>query len=487
MDLPQTLMSALEISPSSPSFFEVLGSVAQSLSADREEADNLTRCLSTLVESSQATHGVGLLRGESGLSVVAEYGSMDEAMRLSHFTLARLCLETGQAVAEAHGKGWIAATPLPGLDEVFGVLAFAVTDDHRPPQSFLSALGRLVGSGLDASRRYSEMRTAAHRLEKLNRLTTAITSGADLAAVVEPFATEMRGLFDFDRLACGFVNEGGDYVELVTHPESETWGMGGVIPLVGSGVGHSILGSKPVLQKDILHSHRFLEDMKLLEDGIRSYVVLPLLARGKALGVVALGSRRAEAFEPETMVRLQPLISHLALAFDNVHLMQRMRNLSITDEVTPLFNHRFFHQMLEREVKFSDRYKSQVSIAFIDLDRFKPINDVHGHLRGSHALREVGFLLRTAVRETDYPARYGGDEFVIILPQTNTADARVLGEKFRELIEGHTFLQEEGINASIGASVGIATYPDEATSKAELIRLADKRMYEDKALRKTGR
>ncbi len=480
-------MSSPDPSLPSPTFFDALGSVAQSLSADRDEAENLTSCLKTLVESSRASEGIGLLQDQNDLSAVAEFGSLDEATRLAHFTLARLCMETGQAVAEANGEGWLAATPLVGLEETFGVLAFSVADSTRPPQPFLSALGRLVGSGLDASRRYAEMRTAAHRLERLNRLTTALTSGADLAAVVEPFAEEMRGLFDFDRLACGFVNDGGDYVELVNHPADETWGMGGVIPLVGSGFGHAILEGKPVLQKDILHSHRFIEDMKLLEDGIRSYVILPLMTRNKSLGVVALGSKKPEAFEAETMVRLQPLISHLALAFDNVHLMQKMRNLSITDEVTPLFNHRFFHQMLEREIKFSDRYKSQVSIAFIDLDHFKPINDVHGHLRGSHALREVGFLLRTAVRETDYPARYGGDEFVIILPQTDGAAARELGEKFRELIEGHVFLQEEGINAKIGASVGIATYPDEADSKPELIRLADKRMYEDKALRKSGR
>jgi len=480
-------MAPLDPFPTAPTFYEVLGSVAQSLSADRDEADNLTRCLTTLVESSRASQGVALMQGMAGLTAVAEYGSLDEATRLSHFTLARLCLETGQAVVESHNEGWLAATPLVGLEETFGVLAFSVDDASRPPQPFLSALGRLVGSGLDASRRYAEMRTAAHRLERLNRLTTSLTTGGDLGSVVEPFAREMGGLFEFDRLACGFVNEGGDYVELVTHPAEENWGMGAVIPLVGSGLGHAILEGKPVLQKDILHSHRFIEDMKLLEDGIRSYVILPLVARGKSLGVVALGSKRSEAFEEETMVRLQPLISHLALAFDNVHLMQRMRDLSITDEVTPLFNHRFFHQMLERELKFSDRYKSQVSIAFIDLDHFKPINDVHGHLRGSHALREVGFLLRTAVRETDYPARYGGDEFVIILPQTDGSAARSLGEKFRELIEGHTFLQEEGINAKIGASIGIATYPDEARTKPDLIRLADKRMYEDKAVRKSGR
>jgi diguanylate cyclase (GGDEF)-like protein len=102
-------------------------------------------------------------------------------------------------------------------------------------------------------------------------------------------------------------------------------------------------------------------------------------------------------------------------------------------------------------------------------------------------LREVGFLLRAVVRETDYPARYGGDEFVVVLPQTDRTAAVAVGEKLRALIEGHTFLQEEGINARIGVSLGIATYPGETRSKEALIRLADQRMYDDKGERKAGR
>jgi diguanylate cyclase (GGDEF)-like protein len=128
-----------------------------------------------------------------------------------------------------------------------------------------------------------------------------------------------------------------------------------------------------------------------------------------------------------------------------------------------------------------------LSLLFVDLDRFKPINDQYGHLRGSRTLREVGFLIRAAVRETDIPARYGGDEFVVILPQTDGPPARLLAEKLRRLVEGHTFLQEEGINARLGVSLGVATYPAEATTKEALIRLADKRMYEDKESRRTGR
>jgi diguanylate cyclase (GGDEF)-like protein len=121
-----------------------------------------------------------------------------------------------------------------------------------------------------------------------------------------------------------------------------------------------------------------------------------------------------------------------------------------------------------------------LSLLFIDLDNFKIINDTHGHLRGSKVLREVGFLLRAAIRETDIAARYGGDEFVVILPDTDATHAHRLGERMRQLILKSTYLKEEGINARLGASIGLSTFPTEAPTKDELIHLADERMYADK-------
>jgi diguanylate cyclase (GGDEF)-like protein len=216
-------------------------------------------------------------------------------------------------------------------------------------------------------------------------------------------------------------------------------------------------------------------------------VLLPLNCRGRSIGVLALGSQRSAAYDDASLARLQPLADSVALAFENVRLFQRTRELSITDEVTPLYNFRHFHQILDRELKLVDRYQSILSLVFLDLDRFKPINDQYGHLRGSRTLREVGFLIRAAVRETDYPARYGGDEFVVILPQTDYAAGVAFGEKLRRLVEGHTFLQEEGINARLGLSLGVASYPTDGTTKEQLVRMADQRMYEDKGARKSGR
>ncbi len=171
----------------------------------------------------------------------------------------------------------------------------------------------------------------------------------------------------------------------------------------------------------------------------------------------------------------------LSVAIENVKLYQQTKETSILDDVSSLFNFRYFHPALERELKLVTRHKSRLSLLFIDLDKFKQINDSHGHLRGSKVLREVGFLLRAAIRETDIAARYGGDEFVVILPDTDYPQAKRLGERIRQLILRTTYLKEEGINARLGASIGLSTFPTEAPTKEELIHLADERMYRDKA------
>jgi diguanylate cyclase (GGDEF)-like protein len=396
--------------------------------------------------------------------------------------LAREAMSRGETRAEnLKGGGWLMAAPLGNIGSL------AVFDAHplgvAPPAAVLEALAGQIGAYVERVRLSRELAATTARLTLLHRLTSTLTSDMDLTAAVPAFANEIAPLLDFDRLACGFVNDSGDYLEVTGHLKGSGWGFGPVHPVVGSGPGAVLQGGEAVLAPDLLHHHRFIEDLRLLDEGIRSYVLLPLNARGRIIGVLALGSATPEAFDLPTVDRLRAVADAASLALDNVRLLHKTRELSITDEVTPLYNFRFFHQILERELKMVDRYRSCLSLIFIDLDRFKPINDQYGHLRGSRVLREVGFLLRAHVRETDYPVRYGGDEFVVILPQTDGAAAIGLAHKLRRLIEGHSFLQEEGIGARVGASLGVATYPSEATTKDELVRLADSRMYAEKETR----
>jgi diguanylate cyclase (GGDEF)-like protein len=469
-----------------------LVSLVDDLTVERDEAGLLRSTLEHVVGALGLSGGVTFLSsGDEGLVLVpAAELNISDAEGPAARTLAESALERGRPlVRELGGGGWLAAAPLFTRERSLGVLAlYDQRPESLPPDAeLLEALGKQIGTGLDNVRLYAELRASSRRVEVLNRITATLTSGMELKTVIPAFARQIVGLQHFDRLACAFVNDAGDYIELTPYPEGTTWGLGTVIPVVGSGPGFVVLNNRAVLQRDLVHQHRFIEDLRLLEEGIRSYVLLPLNCRGRSIGVLALGSQHSDAYDDATLARMQPIADSAALALENVRLFQKTRELSITDEVTPLFNFRFFHQILDRELKLVDRYKSVLSVIFIDLDRFKPINDQYGHLRGSRVLREVGFLLRAAVRETDYPSRYGGDEFVVILPQTDLGPAMAIGEKLRALVENHTFLQEEGINARLGVSLGVATYPTDASSKETLVRLADRRMYEDKEMRKAGR
>lgn len=463
-------------------------SLVDDLTIESEEEGLLRSTLEHVVSSLALTSGVTFVLGaDADLRTGSQFrfpdGGYEPALELSRRALER----RRPLVKQLADGGWMAATPLRARQREVGTLVLHDTGNTPPDLELLHALGKQLGNGLENVRLYAELLASSTRIEALNRITAALTSGSDLKTVVPAFAREVGVLQEFDRLACGFVNDSGDYIEMVCYPEGASWGLGDVIPVVGSGPGSVVLNNSPFLQRDLVHQHRFIEDMRLLDDGVRSYVLLPLNSRGRSIGVLALGSQKSGTYDEASLARLQPLADSVALAFENVRLFQRTRELSITDEITPLYNFRHFHQILDRELKLVDRYESVLSLVFVDLDRFKPINDKYGHLRGSRTLREVGFLIRAAVRETDYPARYGGDEFTVILPQSDHDAAVAFAEKLRRLIEGHTFLQEEGINARLGVSLGIATYPLEATTKEMLIRLADKRMYEDKEIRKAGR
>jgi diguanylate cyclase (GGDEF)-like protein len=465
-----------------------LVALAGDLTVEREERGLLRSALEHVVGALDLEGGLTLLLDESGEP--QPVGELHAAVPLSiAVALARDVVAGDRPLVREGASGRLAATPLRAGPRTLGVMLLHERAAAEPAldDEGLEAVGKQVGTGLDNLRLYAELRASAARADVLRRVTSAVTSGRDLAAVVPVFAAEMAAVVPFERLACGFVNESGDYIEMVSHPEGTAWGLGGVLPIVGSGPGFVALNDRPVVQSDLVHDHRFLEDMKLLDEGLRSYALFPLRAREHTIGVLALGNQRAFAFDDAALARLQPLADSVGLAFENLRLLQRTRELSITDEVTPLHNFRHFHQALDRELKLVHRYGGQLSLLFVDLDRFKPINDTYGHLRGSRTLREVGFLIRAAVRDTDIPARYGGDEFVVILPRTDGEHAKVLAEKMRRLIEGHTFLQEEGIDARLGVSMGVATFPSEAADKETLIRLADKRMYEDKESRRGAR
>jgi diguanylate cyclase (GGDEF)-like protein len=224
--------------------------------------------------------------------------------------------------------------------------------------------------------------------------------------------------------------------------------------------------------------------------GTAAVIAFPLDCRGRTAGVLVgldrTPSSRAPRFTASTEAALLRALEPGAIALDNALRVARAEALSVTDDLTQLYNSRYLSQVLRRETKRASRSGRPLSLLFIDLDGFKSVNDSHGHLSGSRALVEAAGLIRLSARETDVVARFGGDEFALILPDTGSEGAAAVGERIRDRIDAHRFLQADGFDIHLTVSVGVATLPDVAASTEGLIQAADEAMYQVKEHGKNG-
>jgi diguanylate cyclase (GGDEF)-like protein len=221
-----------------------------------------------------------------------------------------------------------------------------------------------------------------------------------------------------------------------------------------------------------------------------SAVAFPLTSRGRRIGALVALDREPSAREPRlapaVMRAIRVLLEPAAVALDNALQFKRAEALSVTDDLTQLYNSRYLNLVLRRETKRASRSGRPLSLLFIDLDGFKSVNDSHGHLCGSRCLVEAAAVIRSSARETDVVARFGGDEFALVLPDTGGEGAFAVGERIRERICEYRFLVGDGLDIHLTASVGVATLPDVAASSEELVQAADKAMYQVKDSGKNG-
>ncbi len=219
-------------------------------------------------------------------------------------------------------------------------------------------------------------------------------------------------------------------------------------------------------------------------------VAFPLKCRAHTIGaVVALDpapSKQEPRLAPAVLASLRTLLEPSSLALDNALRLQHAEALSVTDDLTGLYNSRYLNQVLRRETKRASRSGRPLSLLFVDLDSFKSVNDAHGHLCGSRTLVEAAGVIRGSARETDVVARFGGDEFAVVLPDTGSEGALAVGERVRDRIAASWFLTDDGFNVRLTTSVGVATLPDVAASAEELLTAADSAMYEVKESGKNG-
>lgn len=221
-------------------------------------------------------------------------------------------------------------------------------------------------------------------------------------------------------------------------------------------------------------------DMSLLNK-YASVVVAPLKKGKTAMGyLLILSTNQKDEYSDVDLGNARFIAEQAALSFENAEKFASAKALAYVDSLTDLYNPRFLDIAIDREIKRSNRSEVPFTVLFMDLDYFKNVNDEHGHLVGSRVLIEVSNLLLHCVRDIDTVIRYGGDEYTIVLVDTDEKTAFKVADRIRQTIEEHPFLEDENLSLNITASIGLATYPNHAGSKKSLLDMADQAMYHGK-------
>jgi len=328
-----------------------------------------------------------------------------------------------------------------------------------------------VAVAVSNARLFAEEQRRSRYLEFLNSVSRSAISSQEPEAMMAEIVGEIEKNFHFDHIGIGILAYASKEIEIKAEAGGAEKNLGRRIPL---GVG--ILGR-------VARSN----EMALVQKGgggrllgilpeARSVLCIPITYGETLLGVLNVESLRENAFEQQEVLILRTLADLLATALHNAFIFKNMQQQSITDGLTGIKTRRFFNEALQSEWKRARRTRRPFSVVLVDLDKFKNINDTKGHLEGDLVLARVGRILEQKSRQSNIVARYGGDEFVVLMPETSIEQAQILCERLRLWIATDTMLNERQITGSFG----VATFPVHGVSPDEVLHIADMGMYNSK-------
>jgi diguanylate cyclase (GGDEF)-like protein len=344
----------------------------------------------------------------------------------------------------------------------------------------LAGLGKKY---LQIAKHGSKTQMLVLELYSLFKISSTLSDKLDMAETLKAIKKIIREVFPCNHFFLFLLDEERDVLTLsssfglsknntmqeTTLPQAGIWGK-------------ALKTRRPVYLKNLAaHGSRLLLPGNLKTGAL---LAVPLLADGvKPIGVIALQRPATNSFGKDEVELLRKIAGQTALVLDRIAQYQHHRELSFTDELTGMFNRRYFNQRFDREMQRALRYERPLTAIMIDIDHFKTFNDNHGHLMGDRVLRIVAELLESNIRKADIPARFGGEEFVILLPEIDKEHGYKVAEKLRRAVEKAEFPKEETQPLGrITISLGVASFPEDSTSAPDLLERADRALYLAKTL-----
>ena len=361
---------------------------------------------------------------------------------------------------------------------------FALHLQDVPPSGGLRSLIQDARQRLLLNRKAANLsrrlRETSRRLQVLGEIVATANSILEPRRVINVIMSQIQELIPSEAWSILLVDEESGELAFEMALGEKSSDLNDTRIKLGEGVaGWVAQTGEPAIVNDVRRDRRFQAKFdELTRFRTRSILCAPLISRGRTLGVVEIMNRTARTrFTKKDMNLLLTLVEPAAIALENAFLFQKTEQLAVTDDLTKLYNSRYVNSYLEGAIERAEEASATLAVMFLDLDGFKSINDRHGHFYGSRTLREVGNLIRSAVREEDVVSRYGGDEFVIVLPETDAEGALAVAERIRHSLKSHRFLAEFGLEARLSASLGLSLYPDHGKNPQELMQKADQAMY----------
>jgi diguanylate cyclase (GGDEF)-like protein len=362
------------------------------------------------------------------------------------------------------------AIPLMVREEVVGVLDCQSGNiDHFNNETIdlLTLFSTQASMALQNAQLYSLERRRAKQLEVINEIARQTTAVLDQAELLEKVCSLIQQSFMIGQVSILLREEDELVLRASRGGLTINTPVGGKLPITSELCGRSLAAGLTIIESRV-------EGGSSLSRETRSCMGIPLVSFGQTLGMLVMESVEEGRFQASDGESLEAVADICATAIQNAHYVERVKQLAYLDGLTGIFNRRFFELRILEEIDRARRFQTGMAVLMVDIDQFKRLNDEFGHLLGDEVLRQVSSIFSQQLRKIDVVCRYGGEEFAIVLSQTNPQHALAVAEKLRRLVENWQF---PGVARPVTISTGVATFPNHGTTRDELVKAADAGLY----------